>query len=40
MSRLLVENPNQKIITFLTFDGNAEEAMNLYISLFVESDVP
>jgi predicted 3-demethylubiquinone-9 3-methyltransferase (glyoxalase superfamily) len=29
----------QKITTFLMFDGNAEEAMNFYISLFEDSKV-
>lgn len=29
----------QKITTFLWFDGNAEEAMNLYISIFRNSKV-
>ncbi|WP_416148282.1 VOC family protein [Salipaludibacillus sp. HK11] len=32
-------NSNQKITTFLTFEGSAEEAMNLYISLFDESEI-
>ena len=29
----------QKITTFLMFDGKAEEAMNLYISLFEKSEI-
>jgi predicted 3-demethylubiquinone-9 3-methyltransferase (glyoxalase superfamily) len=29
----------QKIKTFLMFDGNAEEAMNLYTSLFDNSEI-
>ena len=29
----------QKITTFLMFDGNAEAAMNLYISLFEQSEI-
>lgn len=29
----------QKIKTFLMFEGNAEEAMNFYISLFPDSEV-
>jgi len=29
----------QKIRTFLTFSGKAEEAMNLYVSLFDQSEV-
>jgi predicted 3-demethylubiquinone-9 3-methyltransferase (glyoxalase superfamily) len=29
----------QKIITFLMFDGKAEEAMNLYTSLFKDSAI-
>lgn len=29
----------QKITTFLMFDGNAEAAMNLYISLFEDSEI-
>lgn len=29
----------QKITTFLMFDGNAEEAMNFYISLFEDSKI-
>ena len=28
----------QKIINFLMFNGNAEETMNFYISLFPNSD--
>ena len=30
---------NQKIITFLTFDNQAEEAMNLYTSVFKNSKI-
>lgn len=29
----------QKITTFLMFDGQAEEAMNLYVSLFGEAEI-
>jgi len=29
----------QKITPFLWFDGNAEEAMNLYVSIFRNSKV-
>jgi len=29
----------QKIINFLMFKGNAEEAMNFYISLFADSEI-
>ncbi len=29
----------QKITTFLMFEGNAEEAMNFYVSLFPDSQV-
>lgn len=32
-------NSNQKIVTFLTFQGDAEEAMNLYLSLFDDSEI-
>ena len=31
--------PAQKITPFLWFDGNAEEAMNLYVSIFKNSKV-
>jgi predicted 3-demethylubiquinone-9 3-methyltransferase (glyoxalase superfamily) len=31
--------PNQKIVTFLWFDNNAEEAMNFYTSLFKDSKI-
>jgi predicted 3-demethylubiquinone-9 3-methyltransferase (glyoxalase superfamily) len=34
-----VENSNQKITTFLMFDGKAEEAMNFYTSLFKQSEI-
>ena len=30
---------NQNISTFLTFSGNAEEAMRFYVSLFLDSKV-
>jgi len=30
---------NQKIKTFLIFSGNAEEALNFYVSLFPESKI-
>ena len=33
------ENDVQKITPFLWFDGNAEEAMNLYVSIFKNSKV-
>jgi predicted 3-demethylubiquinone-9 3-methyltransferase (glyoxalase superfamily) len=33
------ENQVQKITPFLWFDGNAEEAMNLYVSIFKNSKV-
>jgi predicted 3-demethylubiquinone-9 3-methyltransferase (glyoxalase superfamily) len=33
------ENQVQKITPFLWFDGNAEEAMNLYVSIFKNSTV-
>jgi predicted 3-demethylubiquinone-9 3-methyltransferase (glyoxalase superfamily) len=31
--------PTQKIVTFLWFDNNAEEAMNFYTSLFKDSKI-
>ncbi|WP_096189036.1 VOC family protein [Evansella halocellulosilytica] len=31
--------PNQKITTFITFEGKAEEAMNFYTSLFENSEI-
>ncbi|MEN1936150.1 VOC family protein [Paenibacillus sp. 102] len=34
-----MKNSKQKITTFLMFDGNAEEAMNLYTSLFERSEI-
>ncbi|KEK22410.1 VOC family protein [Bacillus gaemokensis] len=34
-----MKNTKQKITTFLMFDGNAEEAMTLYTSLFDQSEV-
>jgi predicted 3-demethylubiquinone-9 3-methyltransferase (glyoxalase superfamily) len=33
------ESTMQKITTFLMFDGQAEEAMNLYVSLFGEAEI-
>lgn len=32
-------NTNQKITTFLMFEGKAEEAMNFYTSLFNQSEI-
>ncbi len=32
-------NTNQKITTFLMFEGKAEEAMNYYMSVFAESKI-
>ncbi|MGG3521307.1 VOC family protein [Bacillus pseudomycoides] len=34
-----MKNTRQKITTFLMFDGNAEEAMALYTSLFDQSEI-
>ncbi|MBO1580574.1 VOC family protein [Bacillus sp. XF8] len=34
-----MKNLKQKITTFLMFEGNAEEAMNLYTSLFDQSEI-
>ncbi len=34
-----MENTNQKITTFLMFEGKAEEAMNYYMSVFAESKI-
>ncbi|MEH7459313.1 VOC family protein [Bacillus sp. JJ1127] len=34
-----MKNTKQKITTFLMFDGNAEEAMTLYTSLFNQSEI-
>lgn len=34
-----MEKSNQKITTFLMFSGQAEEAMNLYTSLFDQSEI-
>lgn len=34
-----MENSNQKISTFLMFEGKAEEAMNFYTSLFMGSEI-
>ncbi|MBZ4222432.1 VOC family protein [Bacillus wiedmannii] len=34
-----MSNTNQKITTFLMFEGKAEEAMNFYISLFDQSEI-
>lgn len=30
---------NQKITTFLMFEGQAEEAMNFYTSVFTDSEI-
>lgn len=35
----MTENENQKITTFLMFEGKAEEAMNFYISLFKQAEI-
>ncbi|MES5894148.1 MULTISPECIES: VOC family protein [Bacillus cereus group] len=34
-----MSNINQKITTFLMFEGKAEEAMNFYTSLFDQSEI-
>nr|WP_216855170.1 VOC family protein [Paenibacillus alba] len=34
-----VGSPEQKVTTFLMFEGQAEEAMNLYTSLFDQSEI-
>ncbi len=34
-----MSNTNQKITTFLMFEGKAEEAMNVYTSLFDQSEI-
>lgn len=34
-----MRKPKQTITTFLMFSGNAEEAMNLYVSLFDQSEI-
>ncbi|MED0973250.1 VOC family protein [Bacillus paramycoides] len=34
-----MSNTNQKITTFLMFEGNAEDAMNFYTSLFDQSEI-
>ncbi|MDM5193725.1 VOC family protein [Bacillus hominis] len=34
-----MSNTNQKITTFLMFEGKAEEAMNLYTTLFNQSEI-
>ncbi|MGG0724690.1 VOC family protein [Bacillus mycoides] len=34
-----MSNINQKITTFLKFEGKAEEAMNFYTSLFNQSEI-
>ncbi|HFK1514649.1 TPA: VOC family protein [Bacillus cereus] len=34
-----MSNKNQKITTFLMFEGKAEEAMNFYTSLFDQSEI-
>ncbi len=36
---LYMSNTNQKITTFLMFEGKAEEAMNFYTSLFDQSEI-
>jgi len=33
------QTTNEKITTFLMFEGNAEEAVNFYVSLFPESEI-
>jgi len=33
------QTPNDKITTFLMFEGDAEEAVNFYVSLFPESEI-
>jgi predicted 3-demethylubiquinone-9 3-methyltransferase (glyoxalase superfamily) len=35
----MMENANQKITTFLMFEGKAEEAMNFYVSLFKQAEI-
>jgi predicted 3-demethylubiquinone-9 3-methyltransferase (glyoxalase superfamily) len=35
----MMENENQKITTFLMFEGKAEEAMNFYVFLFKQSEI-
>jgi predicted 3-demethylubiquinone-9 3-methyltransferase (glyoxalase superfamily) len=35
----MTNEPQQKITTFLTFNDQAEEAMNLYVSIFKDSKV-
>ncbi|KPC68248.1 3-demethylubiquinone-9 3-methyltransferase [Thermoactinomyces vulgaris] len=35
----MTENENQKVTTFLMFEGKAEEAMNFYVSLFKQSEI-
>jgi predicted 3-demethylubiquinone-9 3-methyltransferase (glyoxalase superfamily) len=34
-----VEYSKQKITTFLMFDGQAEEAMNYYVSVFDQAEI-
>src|SRR6185437_9513882 len=34
-----MENANQKITTFLLFEGKAQEAMNYYTSVFAQSEI-
>lgn len=36
---LKVRDSNQNIITYLTFSGNAKEAMNFYVSIFPDSKI-
>lgn len=36
---LKMRDSNQNIITYLTFSGNAEEAMNFYVSIFPDSKI-
>ncbi len=38
-TRTINENDMQKITPFLWYDGNAEEAMNLYVSVFKNSKI-
>jgi predicted 3-demethylubiquinone-9 3-methyltransferase (glyoxalase superfamily) len=35
----MTENENQKVTTFLMFEGKAEEAMNFYVSLFKQAEI-
>src|SRR5436305_435426 len=34
-----VDHSKQKIMTFLMFDGKAEEAMNYYVSVFDQAEI-